>query len=98
MLLYHNNNHFDLFYDINEEIIEKNNNKKSNFLNIEKEINISNVKFNGVNFKNLYVEYKFNNTTYLYDEIAGFLKSIKNNEDKNNKLKKSIQIEIFIII
>lgn len=72
MLLYHNNNHFDLFYDINEEINEISNNDSSKVINIEKNIEISNVKFNGANFKNLYVECKFNSARHLYDEIACF--------------------------
>ena len=89
ILEFENNNHFNIIYSKQEE---KENIKNSNFASSIKDIKI-NTKFN---FKNLniegeklnsnYVECKLQSSKVLYDEIAMFLFSIKENKSEIDKM------------
>ena len=77
LLCYHNNNHFNILYSINEnnenvalyESLKSFNVKKINYKNKVKKI--------GVKFARNYVEIKNKSSTSFYDEIYEFLSSIE---------------------
>ena len=77
ILLYHNNNHFNLIYDINEKVENECIYINLKGIKINENINNKDVKSEGVQLLNKYVECKFINSSNLYDEIAEFLQSCK---------------------
>ena len=75
LLLYHNNNHFNLIYDKKFKPEDPNIKKEIDDIKIENNISKLNIKYQGNLFINKYVRTKYKGSEFLYDEISDFLKS-----------------------
>ena len=89
ILLYKNNNHFDLLYDSNNLIQNQILYESYDKINIKKDINKNKIKSEGTKFESKYVLCKFKSSEMLYDEIANYLKSI---QKYDTQIKKEINI------
>ena len=87
ILLYENNNHFDLLYDKNILIENINLYNSIDKIKINKYLNLKIIKSEGTIFINKYVQSNFKASPYLYDEISNYLKSIQKYELEINKKK-----------
>ena len=89
ILLYKNNNHFDLLYDSNNLIQNQILYESYDKINIKKDINKNKIKSEGTKFESKYILCKFKSSEMLYDEIANYLKSI---QKYDTQIKKEINI------
>ena len=89
ILLYKNNNHFDLLYDSNNLIQNQILYESYDKINIKKDINKNKIKSEGTKFESNYVLCKFKSSEMLYDKIANYLKSI---QKYDTQIKKEINI------
>ena len=76
ILRFHNNNHFDILYSKDEQENQKNLVKSIIDIKVKDKINIKDIKIEGNEFNNKYVETTLRPSKNLYDEIALFLFSI----------------------
>ena len=82
IMLYKDNNHFDLLYDKNINLDKSILNDNINNLNINKEIKKEKINIEGIKLENKYVNCKFKSSEKLYDEISNYLKSIQKYENE----------------
>ena len=87
ILNYHNNNHFDILYSKDELENHKFLVKSLIDIKVKDKINIKDIKIEGKEFNNKYVETTLKPSKNLYDEIALFLFSIMEHKEEIEKLK-----------
>ena len=87
ILRFHNNNHFDILYSKDE--LENQMNLVNSIIDIKimDNINIKDIKIEGKEINNKYVETAMKPSNNLYDEIALFLFSIIENKEEIDLLK-----------
>ena len=82
ILLYKDNNHFDLLYDKNINLDKAILNDNFKNLHLNKEIKKDKINIEGIKLKNKYVICNFKSSEKLYDEILNFLNLYKNMKKK----------------
>ena len=86
ILEYHNNNHFNVLYSKNEELDKCNLFSSIKDLKINSNFDFKNIHIEGEKINSKYVEINMQSSKTLYDEIAIFLFSIKENKKEIEKL------------
>ena len=89
IMLYKDNNHFDLLYDKNINLDKSILNDNINNLNINKEIKKEKINIEEIKLENEYVNCNFKSSEKLYDEILNYLKS-KQKYENEIKIKQLI--------
>ena len=86
ILEFHNNNHLSILYSKKDYSDKYNLIDSIKDLKINNDFNINNIHIDGVKINSKYVNVKLQSSNILYDEIALFLFSIKENKDEIDKL------------
>jgi len=88
ILEYHNNNHFNIIYSKNEALDKCNLFSSIKDVKINSNFNFKDIHIEGEKLNSKYVEINMQSSHILYDEIALFLFSIKENKKEIDKLVK----------